>query len=100
TDKAGLVRGSVALAIFVAGAGVSCDQLGALGGVGAAVCPELRGPGDVLGASFSGNVRANAKVRAFVQASKDMAAVSAAIEGQVADACRPIGTDLGIPPGQ
>ncbi|KYF85708.1 hypothetical protein BE17_39600, partial [Sorangium cellulosum] len=57
-------------------AGPSCAELGHLEGVGEAVCPELAGPGDVLGASFSADARANAKVRTFVQAAKDMAAVS------------------------
>lgn len=92
-----------AAALMVAGAGVAtaagCAELG-LGKVGGAMCPELRGPGDVLSARFSGDLRANAKVAAFVQASKDMASVSAAIEMQVAEACRRMGADLGIPPAQ
>ncbi|WP_437836543.1 hypothetical protein [Sorangium sp. So ce1153] len=93
-------RGLAALAVVASAAGPSCAELGHLEGVGEAVCPELGGPGDVLGASFSADARANAKVRTFVQAAKDMAAVSAAIEAQVADACRRMGADLGIPPAQ
>ncbi|WP_437735219.1 hypothetical protein [Sorangium sp. So ce1335] len=98
TNVARSVRGLAALAIVASAAGLNCAELGRLEGVGEAVCPELRGPGDVLGARFSADARANAKVRTFVQAAKDMAAVSAAIEAQVADACRRIGADLGIPP--
>jgi hypothetical protein len=99
-DIARCIRGAVGLAIVAFASGLSCDQLGRLDGVGSAVCPELGGPGDVLGANFSANARVNAKVRTFVQASKDMVAVSAAIESQVANTCRRMGADLGIPPAQ
>lgn len=68
------MRGLAALAIVASAAGLSCAELGRLEGVGEAVCPELRGPGDVLGAQFSAGARANAKVRTFVQAAKEAAA--------------------------
>ncbi|WP_437866727.1 hypothetical protein [Sorangium sp. So ce363] len=93
-------RGLPALALLASIAGPSCAELPHVEGAGEAVCPELRGPGDVLGAQLTADARANAKVRTFVQAAKDMAAVSAAIEAQVADACRRMGADLGIPPAQ
>ena len=42
----------------------------------------------------------NAKIRAFVQASKDLMGVAAQAEAEAAEACMRIGTDLGIPPQQ
>jgi hypothetical protein len=89
----------VTIVVFLLGCAslVSCDQFGKAGGLGGALCPELGG-GDPLSAQYSVNARANAKLRAFVQASKDMAAVSLQIEGEIADACRRMGADLGIPP--
>ena len=42
----------------------------------------------------------NAKVQAFVQAAKDMDAVSAQIEMKAAQACRRMGLDLGLSPAQ
>src|SRR5678809_204876 len=88
---------SVAFLLVFAPVFASCDQFGPGGGIGKALCPELSG-GDPLSAQYSVNARANAKIRAFVQASKDMAAVSLQIEGEVADACRRMGADLGISP--
>src|SRR4051812_11001075 len=81
-------HGTAALGVLAIAGAVSCGELGGLGNVGAVVCPELGGPGDVLSANFAANARANAKVRTFVQAAKDMAAVSAAIEAETAAACR------------
>lgn len=123
-------RGLLALALFASIAGPSCAELPHVEGAadascpelrcqgdvlraqlaaaanlrhvdaGEASCPELHGPGDVLGAQLTADARANAKVRTFVQAAKDMAVVSVVIEAQVADACRRMGADLGIPPAQ
>src|SRR5689334_15322125 len=76
-----------------------CDQF-MQGGAGQALCPELGGNGDALSAQYSANAAANAKVRAFVQASKDLAAVSLQIESETADACRRMANDLGIPPAE
>lgn len=78
-------------------AAIGCDQFGQGGGFGKAMCPELGG-GDPLSAQFSANARANGKLRAFVQASKDLAAVSLHIEAEVADVCRRMGADLGVSP--
>lgn len=72
-------HGTAALGLVAIAGAVSCGAAG-FGGVGAAMCPELGGGGDVLGAQFDMNARINAKVRAFVQASKDMANISAAID--------------------
>ena len=101
-SKGRWARGAVALTLVgmsTAIGAAGCSELG-LGGVGGAMCPELKRPGDVLSTQFSANAQASAKIAAFVQASKDMAAVSTAIEAQVADACRRMGADLGIPPAR
>ncbi|AKT40902.1 hypothetical protein [Chondromyces crocatus] len=91
---------AAALSLVAAAAAASgCTQLG-LGELGATMCPEIGRPGDVLGARLSADVRANAKIVTFVQAAKDMAAVSAAVEAEVAATCRRMGADLGIPPMQ
>jgi hypothetical protein len=71
---------------------------GAYGPLGAA-CPQMM-RGDPLGASYSANARANAKVAAFVAASADLIQVSVAMENLAADACRRMGRDLGVPEAQ
>ena len=94
-------------AVVLAGLGLSslflidCGQWPGQGGaLDKAFCPELSGNVDALQAQYSANARANAKVRAFVQAAKDMASVSAYIEGEAADACRRMGADLGMTPAE
>src|SRR5262245_3653533 len=92
----------LAFAPFVAGLGLvvaSCDG-GLGGGLGQAACPQMRADADALSANYSADLRANAKIRAFVQASKDIAAVSVQIESMAADACFRMGTDLGLRPDQ
>jgi len=71
-----------------------------LGSVGQMACPEVNANVDVLGATFTSDVRANAKIRTFVAASKDLMAVAAQAEAEAADACTRIGVDLGIPPSE
>lgn len=78
-------------------AAASCELAGLPTGVGKAMCPELGGA-DALSASFSGDLRANGKIRAFVQAAKDMSGASLQIEGEAADACLRMGRDLGMGP--
>ncbi len=65
-----------------------------------AACPELSPNVDAFSASLSADARANGKVRAFVQASKDLAAASLTLELETAAACRRIGADLGVGPGE
>ena len=92
----------LAFAPFVAGLGLvvaSCDG-GLGGGLGQAACPQMRADADALSANYSADVRANAKIRAFMQAAKDIAAVSVQIESMAADACFRMGTDLGLRPDQ
>jgi hypothetical protein len=66
---------------------------------GLAACPELSPNVDAFSASLSADARANGKVRAFVQASKDLASASVTLEAETAAACRRMGADLGLPPG-
>jgi hypothetical protein len=63
-------------------------------------CPALGPNVDALGAQFSANAQANAKIKAFVQAAKDMSQISAQIEGEAAAACTRIAADLGVNPAQ
>jgi len=86
------------LAIAVLFATGSCGVF-STGKLGAAACPAVRAEANALEANFSSNATANAKVRAFVQASKDIAWVSGRVEAIAADACRRMGADLGLPPG-
>jgi hypothetical protein len=90
-----LLRRALIFALLVACA--SCLQDGRFGALGAAACPPLMGGGDPLSMNFSANARANAKVRAFVAASKDLIQVSLQMEATAADACQRMGRDLGVP---
>ncbi len=69
---------------------------GLLGAIEGVACPELTGRGSALGAKFTADARLNVKVASFVQASKDLVAVSMAVESEVAEACRKMGADLGV----
>jgi hypothetical protein len=73
----------------------SCMGGGAYGPLGAA-CPHLTGQTDLASAQISANARANAKVRTFLMASRDLIAVSLQIEAEATDACRRMGRDLGM----
>src|SRR3954471_23280168 len=77
----------------------NCGAYGrGLGGFDTAACPELGGNADALRAQYSANAQANAKIRTFVQASKDLGAVALQIEAEAADACGRMATDLGATP--
>lgn len=73
-------------------------QDGRFGGTGM-LCPALDS-GDPLSASFSADPRANAKIRTFVAASKDLMQLSTQMEAMVADACGRMATDLGATPAE
>jgi hypothetical protein len=88
--------GMLSLAALLALIAASCQ--GGLGGLGKAACPQLRADVDALSAGFSADARANAKIRAFVQAAKDVSAVATKMETLAAEACFRMGSDLGIPP--
>lgn len=85
-------------AIVVIGCAVTSCSLFSTGKIGAAACPALQPEASAFDANYSQNPQINAKVRAFAQASKDMAWVSGQIEQKAASACRRIGADLGVPP--
>ncbi|MBE7483494.1 MAG: hypothetical protein HS104_26385 [Polyangiaceae bacterium] len=69
---------------------------GKFGALGGAACPAL-GSGDPMQMSFSANAKANAEVRAFVAATKDLMQASIQMEGLATTACKNMGRDLGIP---
>jgi len=85
---------------FVLGLAVTCTSCGLMGKLGTAACPALRPGVAALDAQFSANAQINGKVRAFVQATKDIGSVSAQLEAEVTNACHRIGADLGLAPGQ
>ena len=68
------------------------DTYGALG----ATCPQLTSSGDPMQANFGAQGKAEATVRAFVAASKDLAEVSAQMESEIFTACQNIGHDIGM----
>lgn len=77
----------------------SCATFGGLGGgVDGLACPELRG--GALAGSFTADVKANATLRAFVQASGDLSTLSAKVEEEVGGACARMGHDLGLSDAQ
>ena len=92
-----------ACAGFATGTGTASGSGGVSGGgevLGAAAliaCPELGGA-SALGGRFTADARLNVKVAAFVQAAKDLVAVSRQVEAEVEGACRKIGADLGVTP--
>jgi len=75
----------------------NCGAYGrGFGALDSAACPELGGNADALRAQYAANVRVNGKIRAFVQAAKDLGAVSLQIEAEAAEACQRMGLDLGM----
>jgi hypothetical protein len=88
-----LVRGICASGLMVAAA--SCNGAG-FGGLEGAACPAL-GSGDPMSMNFSADVKANADVRAFVAATKDLMQASLQLEALATNSCKAMGRDLGIP---
>jgi hypothetical protein len=64
------------------------------GALETAACPELSG--GAMNASFDANARANATIKAFVQAAGDLAKVAAQAEAEVRTSCQRMGADLGL----
>src|SRR5262245_22328660 len=88
-----ILRSAATLVIYVSV--VSCVGLGGLGGgADTALCPELGG--GALRGNFSSEAKANATMRAFVQASSDLAKLAERVDGEVAGACERMGRDLGL----
>ncbi|MEP7121117.1 MAG: hypothetical protein ABJE95_09415 [Byssovorax sp.] len=94
-NKLVLVQRAAAL-VLTSMSVAACASFGGLGGGGldGLACPELRG--GALSASFTANAKANATLRAFVQASGDLSTLSARMEGEVGGACERMGHDLGL----
>src|SRR3954468_19181391 len=61
---------------------------------GGALCPDLKG--GAASAKFTDDAEANVTLRAFVEASGDLAATADKVEAEVATACLAIGHDLGL----
>src|SRR5207248_2963295 len=94
-----MMRGAVCLAwALLALVVVSC-QPGQFGGLGNAMCPYLA-QGDLANARISADARANAKIRAFLMAARDLNGVSMQMEGEATTACRNMGHDLGLSDAQ
>lgn len=89
------------LALIVLSA-LTTSGCSAFGGakIGQAACPALRPGADALSARFSAQAQVDAKVKTFVQAAKDMAAVSEQIEAEATGACLRMGADLGLSSAQ
>ncbi|HZF50859.1 MAG TPA: hypothetical protein VE093_19500 [Polyangiaceae bacterium] len=95
---------SLALAPILVGSmallAASCAEVGALGDVAQAACPEIRPDVDAVRTSYSDVQEANIKLRAFIQASKDLAMVAERAEAEAAEACSRMAFDLGVPQQQ
>ena len=84
---------SILFALLVFGL-ANCDQAGKFGGLGA-TCPALTS-GNPLQFNYSADVRANAKVKAFVKATADLVEASVQMETLATTACKNMGRDLGL----
>ncbi len=60
------------------------------------LCPELKG-GGAASAHFTDEAEANVTLRAFIEASGDLAALADKVEAEVSSACLGMGHDLGVP---
>lgn len=69
-----------------------------LGDFSTKACPQLRPDVDALNVSYANDPAVNAKVRAFVQATKDIVGAAAEADRLAAEACMRMGIDLGVPP--
>jgi hypothetical protein len=71
---------------------------GGLYGPLGATCPALSSNANPLAMRFSANAVADAKVRTFVAAAKDLVGVSLQMQNEATEACRRMGVDLGLNP--
>ncbi len=95
-SRARVVRGLMGLSSVGAVALLSASCTG-LGNLGIAACPELRPDVDASGASYASDPAIDVKVRAFVQATKDIVGAAAEADRLAAEACLRMGADLGVP---
>lgn len=77
---------------------VDCEALGsgALAGLSTAACPELAAGANAAAAIYTSQAQINAKIGAFVVATKDLMSISAQAEAETAEACLRIGRDIGL----
>ncbi len=94
--SSGRNRGLAGAALLGALLVVPACQPGKFGGLGDGGCPQMGASVDALTATFSADAKANAKIRAFVQASKDISATAVQAEALAAEACLRIGADIGV----
>ena len=89
--------------VLLGGLGViasACGELGqGLNTIGGAACPELYN-GDAVRTRYAEAEQVNVKLRAFVQASKELAGIATQAESEAAEACTRMGRDLGVSPQQ
>lgn len=71
---------------------------GLLGGLSGIACPELAGGGSALRGNYTAKAGLNVKIGAFVQAGKDLLALSTRMDGEITTACKRMAADLGVPP--
>jgi hypothetical protein len=87
----------VLLPLFaVAASALANCRAGRLGGFANAACPYLGGQADLVNARISANARANAKIRTFLMAARDLNERSLEMEAAATQACRNMGRDLGL----
>ncbi|MBX3126415.1 MAG: hypothetical protein KF718_06845 [Polyangiaceae bacterium] len=92
-------RSSLAVVVCAAVATTtSCAGMSGFGVPGAS-CPGLSAA-DPLSLEYSANAQANAKIKTFVKASRDLMDASVRLEALTADACSAIARDLGAPPAE
>ncbi|HEX6765094.1 MAG TPA: hypothetical protein VF103_06440, partial [Polyangiaceae bacterium] len=94
------VRGAIVfLLAFVSLSSAGCQDA-RFGSVANAACPYFAGNADLASARISANARANAKIRTFLIAARDVNALSFQMEAEATQACRNMGRDLGLSDAQ
>src|SRR5262245_48075946 len=91
----------IVTSVFVvcAAALASCQDA-RFGSVANAACPYFSAQTDLANARISANARANAKIRTFMIAARDVHNLSLQMEAQAAQACRAMGRDLSLTDAQ
>jgi hypothetical protein len=79
---------------------VASCQDARFGGLTNAACPHFASQSDLTTARISANARANAKIRTFLIAARDVNTLSFQMEGEATQACRAMGRDLGLSDAQ
>jgi hypothetical protein len=90
----GVVTGSAGAVLSIAI--LSSCQDAQFGSFANAACPYFGAQSDLATARISANARANAKIRTFLIAARDVHRVSVQMESQATEACRAMGRDLGL----